>query len=44
MFLKTVDLKEIELKLVSTIFYQIIIFPPNDSPLKTIKNVFLFHL
>ena len=28
------------LKLVSAIFYQISIFPPNDSPLKTVKNVF----
>ena len=30
------------LKLVSAIFYQIFIFSPNDSPLKTIKNVFYF--
>ena len=30
------------LKLVSAIFYQIFIFSPNDSPLKTIK-CFLFH-
>ena len=30
------------LKLVSAIFYQICIFSPNDSPLKTIKNVFYF--
>ena len=29
-------------KLVSAIFYQIFIFPPNDSPLKIMKNVFLF--
>ena len=29
------------LKLVSTIFYQIFIFSPNDSPLKTVKNVFI---
>ena len=28
------------LKLVSTIFYQIFIFSPNDSPLETMKNVF----
>ena len=28
------------LKLVSTIFYQIFIFSPNDSPSKTMKNVF----
>ena len=27
-------------KLVSTLFYQIFIFSPNDSPLKTIQNVF----
>ena len=32
------------LKLVSTIFYEIFIFSPNDSPSKTMKNVFLFHL
>ena len=31
------------LKLVSTIFYQIFIFSPSDSSLKTMKNV-LFHL
>ena len=31
------------LKLVSAIFYQIFIFSPKDSPLKTMKNV-LFHL
>ena len=30
------------LKLVTTIFYQILIFSPNDSPSKTIKNVFYF--
>ena len=30
------------LKLVSTIFYQIVIFSPNDSLSKTIKNVFYF--
>ena len=30
------------LKLVSAIFYQIFIFSPNDSPSKTIKNVFYF--
>ena len=30
------------LKLVSAIFYQIFIFPPNDSPLKTMKNAFYF--
>ena len=30
------------LKLVSAIFYQIFILSPNDSPLKTMKNVFHF--
>ena len=30
------------LKLVSAIFYQIFIFSSNDSPSKTIKNVFYF--
>ena len=30
------------LKLVSVIFYQIFIFLPNDSPSKTVKNVFCF--
>ena len=30
------------LKLVSAIFYQVFIFSPNDSPLKTMKNVFYF--
>ena len=30
------------LKLVSAIFYRIFIFSPNDSPLKTMKNVFYF--
>ena len=30
------------LKLVSTILYQILIFSPNDSPSKTMKNVFYF--
>ena len=29
-------------KLVSAIFYQILIFSPNDSPSKTVKNVFYF--
>ena len=32
------------LKLVSAIFYEFFIFLPNDSPSKTVKNVFLFHL
>ena len=30
------------LKLVSAIFYHILIFSPNDSPSKTLKNVFYF--
>ena len=30
------------LKPVSAIFYQIFIFSPNDSPSKTMKNVFYF--
>ena len=30
------------LKLVSAIFYQVLIFSPNDIPLKTMKNVFHF--
>ena len=28
------------LKLVPTIFYQVFIFSPYDSPLKTMKNIF----
>ena len=32
------------LKLMSAIFYQIFISSQNDSHLKTMKNVFLFHL
>ena len=28
------------LKLASAIFYQILIFSPNDSPLETMENVF----
>ena len=32
----------LKLKLVSAIFYQIFIFSPNGSPLKTMKNVFDF--
>ena len=31
---------EKSLKLLFTIFYQIFIFSPNDSPSKTMKNVF----
>ena len=34
--------KNSNLKLVFAIFYQIFIFSPNDSPLKTTKNVFYF--
>ena len=33
---------KINFKLVSAIFYQIFIFSPYDSPLKTMKNVFYF--
>ena len=32
----------VNLKFVSTIFYQFFIFSPNDSPLKTMKNVCYF--
>ena len=32
----------VNLKIVSTIFYQFFIFSPNDDPLKTTKNVFYF--
>ena len=32
----------INLKLVSAIFYQILIFSSNDRPLKTMKHVFYF--
>ena len=32
----------VNLKFVSTIFYQFFIFSPNDSPLKTTKYVFYF--
>ena len=32
----------LQLKLVSSIFYQIFIFSPNDNPLKTTKSVFYF--
>ena len=37
-------LQERALKLVSAIFYQFFIISPNDNPLKTMKNVFLFRL
>ena len=30
------------LKLVSAIFYQVFVFPPNDSRSKTMKSVFYF--
>ena len=30
------------LKLAPAIFYQILIFSPNDSPLETMRNVFYF--
>ena len=33
-----------DLKFVSAIFYQIFIFLPNDSPLKTMKKCLLLHL
>ena len=33
-----------ELKLVTAIFYHFLILPLNDSPSKTIKKCFLFHL
>ena len=39
-FAAKVDLAS--LKLVSAISYQIVIFSPNDSPSKTMKNVFYF--
>ena len=32
------------LKLVPAIFYQVFYFSSNDSPLKIMKNVFLFDL
>ena len=31
-----------DLNVVSAIFYQIFVFSQNDSPLKTMKNVFYF--
>ena len=36
------EISFVHLKLVSAIFYQIFIFSPYDSPLKTMKNVFYF--
>ena len=30
------------LKLVSAIFYQVFVFPPNNSPSKSMKSVFYF--
>ena len=41
-FLGTLFLVTFCLKLVSAIFYQILIFSPNACPLKTMKNVFYF--
>ena len=38
------SIHHVSLKLVSAIFYQLFIFATNDSPLKTMKNVFLFNL
>ena len=35
-------IRKIRLKLVSAVFYQFLFFPPNDSPLKTMKNAFYF--
>ena len=40
--LSLLELFFLKLKFVSTIFYQIFNFSPNDSPSKTIKNVFCF--
>ena len=45
MTLEILDYKKklvLSFKLVSAIFYQLFIFSPNDSPLKTMKNVFYF--
>ena len=42
LFSKVKDPTFSELKFVSAIFYQIFIFSPNDSPSKTMKNVFYF--
>ena len=39
---KIEQIKKQSLKFVSAIFYQMFIFSPNDSPLKTMKNVFCF--
>ena len=39
---ETMSGERMDLKLVSAIFYQIYIFSPNDSHLKTMKNVFYF--
>ena len=41
-FGKKVEENSINLKLVSAIFYQIFISSSNDSPSKTVKNVFYF--
>ena len=34
--------RSVTLKLVSATFYQIFLFFPNDSPTKTLENVFYF--
>ena len=41
-FFENFDKVHFYLKLMSAIFYQILIFSPNDSPLKTVK-LFLLH-
>ena len=41
---KTALITSISILLVSAILYQVFIFPPNDSPSKTIKNAFYFFL
>ena len=38
----TVSYDTQKLKPVSAIFYQFLIFSPNDSPLKTMENAFYF--
>ena len=40
--INTQNILKLILKLVSAIFYQIFIFPPNGSPSKTMKCVFYF--
>ena len=41
-YMRTVNNMYEPLKLVSATFYQIFIFPPSDSYLKIMKNVFCF--